>query len=375
MQGKTLQELAGEIERQANSKRDFIAPAKKLSLVFETPAEHARRSDDRTEKPTRPIPMLAMANGNGGYRFGMTDLAHNQLADGLSVPKTYYERMRADAADLLTQNANYWLSRSPAKHMIRTLDGQARAVLSDRYRPLDNLDLAEAVLPIIRDKQWMVRDCEITERRLYIKVVSQELKRTIIKGRRHGNDHVVHPGLVISNSEVGLGAFRATPSLHWPHCFNIAMVDEAGTSRAHVGKRDERFGDLASEFFRDETRKQDDKAFWLKVRDIVNATLTQELFDRMVAKFESAAEASIDSDPVEVVEMTARRYGFNESERVTVLQHLIRDGDLSLYGLSGAITRTAQDVDSYDRATELERVGGAIVELSRHDWHALQSTR
>lgn len=32
--------------------------------------------------------------------------------------------------------------------MISTLDGQRRAVLSDRYRLLDNFDLAEDVLPI-----------------------------------------------------------------------------------------------------------------------------------------------------------------------------------------------------------------------------------
>ena len=34
--------------------------------------------------------------------------------------------------------------------MIRTLDGQVRAVLSDRYRRLGNFDLAENVLPILQ---------------------------------------------------------------------------------------------------------------------------------------------------------------------------------------------------------------------------------
>ena len=34
--------------------------------------------------------------------------------------------------------------------MVRTLDGQVRAVLSDRYRRLDNYDLAENVLPILQ---------------------------------------------------------------------------------------------------------------------------------------------------------------------------------------------------------------------------------
>ena len=34
--------------------------------------------------------------------------------------------------------------------MVRTLDGHARAFLSDRYRRLDNYDLCEHVLPILQ---------------------------------------------------------------------------------------------------------------------------------------------------------------------------------------------------------------------------------
>ncbi|MBL0089244.1 MAG: hypothetical protein IPP44_22195 [Ideonella sp.] len=34
--------------------------------------------------------------------------------------------------------------------MVRTLDGQARAFLSDRYRRLDNYDLCEHVLPMLQ---------------------------------------------------------------------------------------------------------------------------------------------------------------------------------------------------------------------------------
>jgi hypothetical protein len=355
----SLTELAEKIERQAASKRDFIAPARKLQLETVPPGEGAGLT-------------LHMENGNGGYNFGITELAHDQLAERLAIPKNYYDRCRATAPGLLTNNVNHWLTTSPAKYMVRTLDENVRAFLSDRYRPLDNVDLAEAVLPIILDKRWMVRDCEITERCLYIKVVSKELQAIIKSGARHGNDRVVHPGLMISNSEVGLGMVRITPSLHWPHCYNIALVDEAGTGRVHTGKRDERFGDIAGEFFKDETKKADDRAFWMKVRDIVTATLTQELFGRMVAKFETATEAEIEGDPTKVVELTAKRYGLTESERVSVLRHLIEDGDLSLYGLSNAITRAAQDGESYDRGTDLERLGGEIIELDRSAWKELQ---
>lgn len=35
------------------------------------------------------------------------------------------------------------------------------------------------------------------------------------------------------------------------------------------------------------------------------------------------------------------------------------------------MTRTAQDVESYDRATELETLGGQILTLDRSQWQVL----
>ncbi len=53
------------------------------------------------------------------------------------------------------------------------------------------------------------------------------------------------------------------------------------------------------------------------------------------------------------------------------MQHLIRGGDLSAWGLANAITRTAEDAADYDRATELEVAGGRVIELGPADWKAL----
>jgi hypothetical protein len=44
-------------------------------------------------------------------------------------------------------------------------------------------------------------------------------------------------------------------------------------------------------------------------------------------------------------------------------------GDLSLFGLINAVTRTASDVESYDRSVELQRIGGKIIELPKSVWN------
>jgi len=62
-----------------------------------------------------------------------------------------------------------------------------------------------------------------------------------------------------------------------------------------------------------------------------------------------------------VVEVTAKRFHLSTTEGAGILAHLRGGNDLSLWDLSSAVTRYAQDVGSYDRATELERVGGQVV--------------
>ena len=72
---------------------------------------------------------------------------------------------------------------------------------------------------------------------------------------------------------------------------------------------------------------------------------------------------------------TARPPGFDmthaDGENKGVLQHLIEGGDLTRFGLYNAVTRDSADIESYDRATEIERAGAAVVELGKAEWKSL----
>ncbi|MPN15226.1 hypothetical protein SDC9_162556 [bioreactor metagenome] len=74
-----------------------------------------------------------------------------------------------------------------------------------------------------------------------------------------------------------------------------------------------------------------------------------------------------------VIELTGKEYRLNKEENEGVLSHLIRNGDLSLYGLANAVTQHSQDVKSYDRATELESVGFDIMTMSKALWNRINS--
>ena len=129
--------------------------------------------------------------------------------------------------------------------------------------------------------------------------------------------------------------------------------------------------DNAFELFSNETLKADDHALLLKVRDTVKAAVEKAKFSQIVEQLKEAASKPIEGNPVETVEVLAQEFHYSKEESSGILTHLIQGGDLTAYGLSNAITRTSQDLNDYDRATDLERDGSRILNLSRTAWKKL----
>jgi hypothetical protein len=44
-----------------------------------------------------------------------------------------------------------------------------------------------------------------------------------------------------------------------------------------------------------------------------------------------------------------------------------------MYGLSNAITRASQDVESYDRATALEGIGWQVATMTKNQWEEINA--
>lgn len=352
--GKSLAELAAEIERQALTRKDYVAPTSKMAMVVQ----------ERTGKP------LALEIKDTDF-VGINDLAHRQIGDHVSIPAKYYDRMRLEQPELLAHNVNTWLQVAPANRMIRTLDGRVRAFLSDKYRPLENMELAQAVLPVIAEAQLDLVSCELTERRLYIKAVDNRVVREIegrriVDGKSVDFDHV-SPSIVIANSEVGMGALSVEVGMMTHECRNMALFRERSMRKYHVGGKHELTDGLVS-MLSDKTKRLSDAATWAQVADVVRASLNAEAFDQVVAEVRGLSAQKIVGDVVKVVELAGAKLDLGEGERKSVLRHLIEGGDLSRYGLFNAITRTAEDLADYDRATDFERMGGKIIELPANDW-------
>ena len=340
--GKNIQELVTELQRQQSEKRDYISPADALQL----------QDDGRT---------LTMRNMD----FQATSLFHRQMGDALGIPAKYYDKMQQAKPSLLAKNVNSWLSDKDQSYMVRTLSGMARALLSDRYRRIDNLEVASAVLPIFAGQQDMeVVSSDVTEQKMYIKIVSKRIEAKCV-------GDVVQAGVAISNSEVGMGAVSVLPLVYTLKCSNGMIVNSLAERKTHLGRAVKGLEDFG--IISDEAAEAEDRAFLLKLRDIVHNAFDEVRFAEIVATMEKSAEAKITGKVTDVVELTARTYSLNDGEREGILKYLIEGGDLSRYGLGNAITRTSQDIGSYDRATQLEGIGWNVVNMPENQWRVINA--
>lgn len=348
-EGRTLQSLATEVERQRNSKADYVISANLLQMD--------RNGEDHT--------LGFEAPGGGRSEFKIRDHAHAQLAEFTDIKKSYYDKCRGEPNGLLAENVNYWLAKTPKKRFVRTLDDHVRGVMGGRFRPLDNYDLLEVILPQVQKKNLDIVSCEVTETRLYLKALDRSVEHKVPKV-----GDIVQKGFVASNSEIGCGKLRLDPFIMKLSCLNGATRKTGGFAALHVGKGLN--GDEESfAWFRDDTRRAEDIAFWKKVRDTVEHQLDSLEFEKMLQVMGDASQREIEGDVTKAILVVQDHFNWNEGEKAGVLSHLIKGGDLSQYGLMNAVTRYSQDVPDYDRATEFEYMGMDVVELPKQKWEEI----
>lgn len=347
--GKTLTELATEIVRQQKAKKDYLVTTDSIEMV-------GNNTDVQLAVP--PI----------AKTFDINELAHSQIGQYLKIPTAYYDRMRIECPELLRINVNHWFSNkqeNPEQRMIRTLDGNVRAFLSDRYRRIDNDQIAETVLPILSSIDGLkIVSCEITETRMYIKAVNQRIEDEVSVG------DIVQSGIVVSNSEVGCGSVAISPLVYRLVCTNGMIAADRNLRKVHAGRNLEMQDDYS--IYRSETIEADDKALLMKIEDTVRSAMDEAHFKRIVQEMRKATKLKVGGAEIpKVVELTSKHTGISQYESSGILGYLIESGDLSLYGIANAVTRYAQDVESYDRSTELEAIGYKIITMSPRLWTSI----
>lgn len=347
-----------------------------------------------------------------------SDVFDDGLRDKLGIPRAYLRRMRTDAPDILAANVNGWLRgrtvrrpgqepevvrpKSEKRYLVRLFAGQdapgvARALLSERYGLIDNLDVAMAALEGIREAGVEVSGDDIsgdlTDRKMYLSVRVPQigvLAPTLLDGyrspfrdagveeqRNHGwnldrarqaargegmtpeQEQLVYAGLEIRNSEVGDGAFTIVPVLTINVCKNGLNVTAEALRRVHIGAK---LDDGMIQWSSDTVKKSRDLII-AKTRDAVASFLNEEFVGNIVDRITDQAAQPLDK-PQETVEAISKQLAFTEAESRGILDHFMRGGQMTAGGVMQAVTSFSQTLADAERAHALDDAALQVLELA-----------
>lgn len=349
--GKTLSELAVELERRKNAAMDYVADTRQMEMTSDT-AE------------------LVVENVNDEQPLPVNDLAHSQIAGRLDIPKKYYEKMRVETPNLLANNVNHWFKSDPHRRMVRTLDGDARAFLSDRYLRISDYDITEAALQAMHEHGEQVYDVvssEVTEKHMYLQARLPRIEGEVKKG------DVVQTGLVVRHSEVGCGSISIVPMIYRLICENGmiagAQLKEGRMRKTHLGGKI--LADDGNIAYKDDTRMAMDAALMKQIRDAIHQLSDPALFMKLMEKMRASTEGQKIIQPIPAVEQLTKTLSLPKMESDGILESLIQGQDYSRWGMLNAVTAQANKTESYERAVELESIGGQILDMPQSSWRQI----
>lgn len=355
---KSLSELAFELDRRVGDKQDLVADTRELRF----------QADEQGQK------LEVSTNG----AFNLSPIAEHQVTDRVGIPRKYAQRMATEAPNLLAMNVNTWFTQNPERRMLRTYQSnkQCRAFLSDRYRRIDNEDIFRSVYPALsqaKDQHGLeIKSCEVTEKRMYIQAVFPGVEGEMRRG------DAVQAGFILSNSEIGMGAFQVTPVVFRLVCLNGMIVPKEldnymGLRKMHLGARVDASEDMS--IYKDDTLKADDQALLLKTRDALDAMTDGERFQAVLRELrERSEEGPKVRSPMKAIEVLAKNFGLNGSETEGTLTSLLQDrpaDGIDRWVMANALTAQAHSLEDYDRSVEFEEMGGRILTLPSDQWRQI----
>lgn len=344
---ENLQDLAKELDRQKESRYDVVVPSSQLHIATDT--------DGIFMTVPQPDKEGQIIDYN---KHKLTDHAHRQVASKTDIPWRYYEKMRGNERyDLLAENINTWLPSKDSR-LVRVLDNEVRALLSDKYRCIDNHDVyfeALSELDKIRTQDSIGLDINklaLTEQHMYIKVTSPDLTGEIF----HSDDKIepVHGGIIVSNSEVGAGTFKVEPFMNVLVCQN-GLIREQALKRRHIGKKH----DIGYINWSEKTVQLEDEILWSKLRDMIHSTFDQNVFQNWIDEINNVAQIEIPK-PTLAVDNIVKHFKMPDNRKEALLNQFVKETPTQ-WGISMAVTRCAQDESNYESQIEMEKIGAKLL--------------
>jgi hypothetical protein len=384
----TLADMVAILRHQRVRRLDVVVPASAI---------HAHEGNLIISDTVQEMTEAGVTSAAGTYR--PTKVADEGISAKLGINLAYLRKLRDERPDLWDANVNGWLHGNDLagippdnrQFLLRLFQaegdniGVARALLSDSYKVIDTLDALMATLDGIRQAGTDVEfdGLDLTERRLYARVVAPQIRAyapALLAGYRSpfggeiympgrnwtpeqarqaaareghgyqpGSEPILFAGFVVSNSEVGDGAWSITPRIVAEICGNGLQITADVARAVHLGSRHEE-GVVR---YTADTQDKELALITARARDAVATFLSPAYLQAKITEIERKAGAPV-TRPEETVRQVAKAARFSDEMADAILAHFIRGGQITAGGIMQAVTSVAQTVDDADIAADLE---------------------
>jgi hypothetical protein len=329
--------------------------------------------------------------------FVPNDVFIGHVADTLKIGLPFARRMFAERPDVAADMVNgLWHggdrgaaypadSRNFLFRGYTEAEGPAvaRALLSDKYLPIDNFDVLKSALNAIyeSDAQGEISsvNADLTDRKMFVRFVAPNVginAAALLEGYRNpfhsgqavrageenalvdvaraaerwgGDGSTLWAGFELSNSEVGDGRFLITPRAQFRVCFNGLKITSDLAGKTHLGAR----LDAGAVNWSARTQAKQLELVHSMTTDAIQQFLSADYWQAQIDKIAAKGRKSV-ADGEATIERVGKKVGFTDAERKTIYEHFLIGGQQSAAGVMNAVTSTAQTVQNADRAAELE---------------------
>lgn len=309
----------------------------------------------------------------------LSGTALSQVLGKLNIPGRFHSYLMGEQyGDVAGNLVRELIEKDPTRRvLVRTLDGRCRAVLSDRYKILDNGDLFFAAFEKFEQvgaEMWHARLWDDGMDLFGVrKDVSAEVTtdRTFDPGdgwqsRWHGEAGDVHnPAVRLTNSETGEGGLRVNLAILRKVCCNFNVWTD-GVSQVHLGKL---LGNSEGMLESDETRKSEGAYIWNKVKDAIDTAFDPVAFQKLIDRLNNATKQVL-TDPEKAIGNVVAEYSISDDRKKAIERALILSGDKTRFGLIQAVTESAHTAEP-STAHRLDEIGGELTSMADSKFESL----
>ena len=330
MKSLNLPALINQVEKDEQTKKDYLVDTRSMLVGTENSESY-----------------ITIPTGRSRQSFRLNDTARQQLASRLNVPLPYAERIRSEEPALYDRTLNTLLHRKDEQRLIRTNGGDTcRAYLSKNYKIMDNDEFLKTVLPILSlNPNLNLQEAFLSDTHLQLSITMEENERHVRPG------DAVKYGVVLLNSEVGLGSLSLSSYIYRLICLNGLVVPEREGSlrRIHLGRA---MADVNDNY---------NRSIWREYSTAIKELLSSKRFEEILASMREAAAKPIVKDAEAIVEEIGKKFNLSKEEQALVQAQYEANADMSVWGLVNSVTEAAKEATTIQRRNELQIIGGKIL--------------